>query len=59
MTYPSLKLRSHGDEKEKGEIGDYLYEIFSNYADDHFGWSKVMNIAMIAYLIYFSAVLIN
>jgi inosine-uridine nucleoside N-ribohydrolase len=38
--------------KGQGAIGDYLYDIFSAYHHDHFGWSKVLwDIATIAYLI--------
>ncbi|MGB3852232.1 MAG: nucleoside hydrolase [Tunicatimonas sp.] len=36
----------------KGEIGDYLVEIFKEYHQDHFGWSKVIwDISAVAYLI--------
>jgi inosine-uridine nucleoside N-ribohydrolase len=38
--------------KGKGAVGDYLFEIFSDYESDHYGWSKVIwDIAAIAYLI--------
>lgn len=38
--------------KGKGEIGDYLFQIFSDYNTEHCGWSKVIwDIAAIAYLI--------
>ncbi|MFC7394519.1 nucleoside hydrolase [Scopulibacillus cellulosilyticus] len=36
---------------EKGEIGKYLYEIYKNYSDDHFAFSKVIwDISTIGYL---------
>ncbi len=38
--------------KGQGQIGDYLFEIFSDYNTEHRGWSKVIwDIATIAYLI--------
>ncbi len=38
--------------KGQGKIGDYLFEIFSDYSTEHRGWSKVIwDIATIAYLI--------
>ena len=38
--------------KGSGAIGDYLFEIFSDFKPDHFGWSKVIwDISTIAYLI--------
>jgi len=38
--------------KGRGEIGDYLFKIYSNYNPEHCGWSKVIwDIAPIAYLI--------
>ncbi len=38
--------------KGKGKIGDYLFEIFKNFNENHFAWSKVLwDIATIAYLI--------
>jgi inosine-uridine nucleoside N-ribohydrolase len=50
-------LRTTVPEMEKyvkpcGKIGEYLFQIFSDYSDDHFGWSKVIwDIAAIAFLI--------
>ena len=36
----------------KGDIGDYLAQIFKAYHADHFGWSKVIwDISAVAYLI--------
>lgn len=36
----------------KGKIGDYLVEIFKDYHQDHFGWSKVIwDISATAYLV--------
>ncbi|MGB3778013.1 MAG: nucleoside hydrolase [Tunicatimonas sp.] len=36
----------------KGEIGDYLVQIFKDYHQDHFAWSKVIwDISAVAYLI--------
>lgn len=36
----------------QGAIGAYLAEIFTDYADDHFGWSKVIwDISVIGWLI--------
>jgi purine nucleosidase len=38
--------------KGQGAIGDYLFEIFKAYHDDHFAWSKVIwDISAIAYAI--------
>ena len=38
--------------KGKGEIGDYLVEIFKDYHEDHYAWSKVIwDISAIAYLV--------
>ena len=38
--------------KGKGEIGDYLVQIFKDYHQDHFAWSKVIwDISAVAYLI--------
>jgi inosine-uridine nucleoside N-ribohydrolase len=38
--------------KPCGAIGEYLFKIFCEYYDDHFGWSKVIwDIAAIAFLI--------
>lgn len=38
--------------KDKGEIGQYLYETYEQCADDHFAYSRVIwDIATIAYLI--------
>ncbi len=38
--------------KGKGEIGDYLTEIFKAYSNDHFAWSKVIwDMSAVAYLI--------
>ncbi|MDR6882573.1 nucleoside hydrolase [Bacillus sp. 3255] len=38
--------------KDKGEIGNYLYETYEGCADDHFAYSRVIwDIATIAYLI--------
>jgi len=35
-----------------GAIGDYLFEIFENYHDDHFAWSKVLwDMTAVAWLI--------
>jgi purine nucleosidase len=37
--------------KGKGAIGDYLYQIFVDYHEDHYAWSKVIwDIATIGYL---------
>jgi hypothetical protein len=37
--------------KGAGPIGDYLYEIFRDYHDDHYAWSKVIwDISTVAYL---------
>jgi inosine-uridine nucleoside N-ribohydrolase len=36
----------------RGEIGDYLLEIFKDYHEDHFAWSKVLwDMSAIAYVI--------
>jgi inosine-uridine nucleoside N-ribohydrolase len=36
----------------RGEIGDYLLEIFKDYRKDHFGWSKVLwDMTAIAWII--------
>ena len=36
----------------KGRVGDYLVEIFKDYASDHFAWSKVIwDISATAYLV--------
>jgi len=36
----------------RGAIGDYLLEIFKDYHEDHFGWSKVLwDMSAIAYVI--------
>lgn len=36
----------------KGEIGDYLVEIFKDYHEDHYAWSKIIwDISAVAYLI--------
>lgn len=36
----------------RGEIGDYLLEIFKDYKKDHFGWSKVLwDMTAVAWLI--------
>ncbi|MCY3741026.1 MAG: nucleoside hydrolase [Candidatus Poribacteria bacterium] len=36
----------------RGKVGDYLVEIFKDYASDHFAWSKVIwDISATAYLI--------
>lgn len=36
----------------KGEIGDYLVQIFKDYHQDHYAWSKVIwDISAVAYLI--------
>ena len=36
----------------RGEIGDYLLEIFKEYHEDHFAWSKVLwDMSAIAYVI--------
>jgi inosine-uridine nucleoside N-ribohydrolase len=38
--------------KGQGEIGDYLVEIFKDYHEDHFAWSKVIwDISAVAYVI--------
>ncbi len=38
--------------KPCGAIGEYLFEIFCDFSDDHFGWSKVIwDIAAVAVLI--------
>lgn len=38
--------------KGKGPVGDYLFDTFSGYESDHFGWSKVIwDISAIAFLI--------
>ena len=38
--------------KPCGAIGKYLFDIFCDYSDDHFGWSKVIwDIAAVAVLI--------
>ena len=35
----------------QGAIGDYLYQIFKGYHDDHYAWSKVIwDISAMAYL---------
>jgi len=37
--------------KGRGSIGDYLYQIFVDYYEDHFAWSKVIwDISAIGYL---------
>jgi inosine-uridine nucleoside N-ribohydrolase len=37
--------------RSQGPIGDYLYETFVNYREDHFAWSKVIwDISTIGYL---------
>ena len=37
--------------KGRGEIGDYLYQTFVDYHEDHYAWSKVIwDISTIAYL---------
>jgi len=37
--------------KGQGAIGDYLYQIFCDYHEDHFAWSKVIwDISSVAYL---------
>jgi len=42
----------HDYVKDKGEIGQYLYETYKNCNDDHVGYSRVIwDIATIAYLI--------
>jgi purine nucleosidase len=36
----------------RGAIGDYLLEIFKNYHQDHFGWSKVLwDMSAVAFMI--------
>lgn len=47
-TVPEMKEYVGG----KGDVGDYLFNIFSAYHADHCGWSKVIwDIAAIAYLL--------
>ena len=47
-TVPELEAHVKG----KGKIGDYLFEIFCDYREDHLAWSKpVWDISAIAYLI--------
>lgn len=47
-TVPELEAYVKG----KGEIGDYLFETFCNYSDDHLAWSKeIWDMATIGYLI--------
>ncbi len=44
------EMREHV--KGRGEIGDYLFEIFSGFHTQHCGWSKVLwDIAAVAYLV--------
>jgi len=38
--------------KGKGKVNDYLFEIFSNYRKDHFGWAKeIWDLSAVAWLI--------
>jgi purine nucleosidase len=37
-TVPEMKEHVDG----RGDIGDYLFEIFAAYQEDHFAWSKVL-----------------
>ena len=37
-TVPEMKEHVDG----RGDIGDYLFEIFAAYHEDHFAWSKVL-----------------
>ena len=47
-TVPEVETYLQG----KGEIGDYLVQIFKDYHQDHFAWSKVIwDISAVAYLI--------
>jgi inosine-uridine nucleoside N-ribohydrolase len=47
-TVPELEQYVAG----RGEIGDYLVEIFKAYREDHYAWSKVLwDLAAVAYLI--------
>lgn len=47
-TVPEMKAYVKG----RGRIGDYLFELFSDYNTEHCGWSKVIwDMAAIAYLI--------
>ena len=47
-TVPEVEAYLQG----RGAIGDYLVEIFKDYRDDHYAWSKVIwDISAIAYVI--------
>lgn len=47
-TVPELALHVKG----KGAIGDFLFERYAEYNDDHFGWSKeVWDLAALAWMI--------
>ena len=47
-TVPEMERYAKG----RGDIGDYLYEIFAAYHEDHFAWSKVIwDIAAIAWMV--------
>ena len=36
----------------RGKVGDYLVEIFKDYSNDHFAWSKVIwDLSATAYLV--------
>ena len=46
-TLPEMQAYVEG----RGTIGDYLYQIFVEYRQDHYAWSKVIwDISTIAYL---------
>jgi inosine-uridine nucleoside N-ribohydrolase len=47
-TVPEVETYLQG----KGEIGDYLVQIFKDYHSDHYAWSKVIwDISAVAYLV--------
>ena len=47
-TVPELAAHVKG----QGAIGDYLYEIFSSFQEDHFAWSRVLwDVTAVAWLV--------